>query len=178
MKSKPARLAVVLALVWACGATDPEPATLPVDAPWATVGALRVHNPTVALFPGMGALYFSVANHSQTDDRLVRVESADAAVVETHESINDDGVMRMVAHPDGFEVPANGTLVLAPGGKHIMLIAPDLHDADAGVRVELIFEQAGSVTLVVPVTDPAAAQKPNDVGAGSAQSAHSEELEG
>lgn len=117
--------------------------------------ALEIREPRAVLMPSMGAVYLTVVNPGQESDRLLRVETAAARRAETHESREENGVMRMRPHPEGFAVPAGGTLALEPGGKHIMLVEP--RDA-AGEKIALTlhFEKAGAVAVQAPVTAPGA----------------------
>lgn len=109
-------------------------------------GGLRVERAEVGLMPGEGpaVAYVTVSNGGE-GDRLVAVETPLAAQAELHESLDEDGVVKMVARPEGFEVPAGGILTLEPGGKHIMLFEPrrDLV-ADGHVALTLQFEHGGT----------------------------------
>jgi copper(I)-binding protein len=101
---------------------------------------------------GNGAAYMLVLNGLTEDVQLVSASSPAAGVVELHETIDDNGVMRMVPQPDGFTVPAGGAVELKPGGKHVMLIdlvAP----LETGGEIELTlnFDNGQSFTLTVPV---------------------------
>jgi copper(I)-binding protein len=56
--------------------------------------------------------------------------------------------------PEGFAIPAGGTLQLAPGGKHVMLIgltAP-LAVGDT-VALTLTFTHAGEMAIQAPVVE-------------------------
>ncbi len=109
------------------------------------VAGARAH-----LLPGgHGAIYLQVSNGGP-GDRLLAVETPLAAVAELHESLDDGGVMRMVARADGFAVPASGQLKLEPGGKHIMLmqIQPVVGET---VPLTLRFEVASSLETTVQV---------------------------
>ncbi len=136
-------------------AVDPAPPASPAgEAPEPEPRAeLMIHEPRAQLMPGMGAGYLSVHNPGDEADRLVSIETAAAKAAETHETVDDDGVMRMVAHPDGFDVPAGGSLELTPGGKHIMLIEPQ-EPAGEAIRLTLHFERQGAVEVEVPVATP------------------------
>ena len=69
------------------------------------------------------AVYISLRNHSDDDDRLFRVEGDVADRIEIHTHTQDDaGVMRMVELEDGIAIPSGATHQLAPGGDHIMLL--------------------------------------------------------
>jgi copper(I)-binding protein len=97
---------------------------------------------------GMGAVYLLIQNPGGEADRLLAVSTPAAAVAEIHESLEEDGMMRMVAHPDGFEVPAGSSVELAPGGKHIMLLKAS---AEGSMTLTLHFEKAGEVTVEAKV---------------------------
>lgn len=56
------------------------------------------------------------------DARLVEARSPAAKVVEIHEMVMDQDVMKMRALPDGLALPAGQGVELKPGGYHIMLI--------------------------------------------------------
>src|SRR5690554_2318600 len=70
----------------------------------------------------MGAFYFTVTNNGDDADTLVKIESDIAEVIEIHDVEMDDGVMHMVPMHDGVEVSPGESLVLEPGGYHVMLI--------------------------------------------------------
>lgn len=101
---------------------------------------------------GNGSIYLTLMNHGNQDDQLVRVVSEAAPTVELHESIDDNGIMRMIPQPEGFAIPAGASVELAPGGKHIMLVgltAPLV--AGDEVQVTLYFAHAEPITVAVPV---------------------------
>ncbi len=100
----------------------------------------------------VGVAYFSLYNTSDRDDRLLHVESPVAAMVELHESLEQDGVMRMKHHPNGFPIPAGGSVELVPGGKHVMLmrLGQSLTEGDK-VPLVLVFEHAGRLEIEIPV---------------------------
>ena len=126
------------------------------DAPKAeetTSAGLEVREATATLLPDMGAVYLTVVNPGPDGDRLLRAETGIAQAAETHETVEENGVMRMVARPEGFEVPAGGTLELRPGGKHIMLLAPQAPArAAASIPLTLHFERAGAVEVQAAVS--------------------------
>ena len=99
-----------------------------------------------------GGAFITIANSGKEADRLVSASSPAAKTVELHETVMAEGVMKMEPHPEGWEIPAGGTLELAPGGKHIMLIdlvAP--LEAGKSIELTLNFEKAGTKTIQVPV---------------------------
>lgn len=102
---------------------------------------------------GSGAVYFTVHNNTDTDDRLVGAKSDVAEKVEIHTNIEgDDGVMKMVHLPDGIELIAGDMHELARGGDHIMLmgLTRTLADGDH-FPLTLVFEHWPEITLDVVV---------------------------
>ncbi|MCB0160904.1 MAG: copper chaperone PCu(A)C, partial [Caldilineaceae bacterium] len=65
---------------------------------------------------GNGAAYLVVLNGLDADVQLTSAATDAADVVELHETVDDNGVMRMIPQPDGFTVPAGGSVELKPGG--------------------------------------------------------------
>lgn len=111
---------------------------------------------------GNGVVYLTVTNPTDQADRLLSADSPVADHVELHETINDNGVMRMRPRPEGFEIPAHSTLELKPGGKHIMLVdlaAPLV--AGQQISVTLHFATAGDRQLAVPVMAMEGADMPD-----------------
>jgi copper(I)-binding protein len=93
----------------------------------------------------VAAGYMTLRNAAAAADRLVAASSPAAERVETHVTVKDGDVARM-REVKGYDVPANGTLTLAPGGSHLMLVnikAP-LKEGDK-VPVVLRFEKAGEI---------------------------------
>jgi copper(I)-binding protein len=72
---------------------------------------------------GMSAAFGTLENDSDTDITVVSAESAASTMIELHETVeNDAGEMVMQAKDGGFVIPAGGSLELAPGANHIMLM--------------------------------------------------------
>ena len=127
------------------------------------VNALSVTNPIAQPAPlvgGNGAVYLTLVNGTGVPDRLVSAASPLAATVEFHETVNDNGILRMQPQPDGFEIPAAGSLVFQPGGKHIMLVqlTQPLAVGDT-VELTLNFTQAEAMVISVPVVEIGATEQ-------------------
>jgi periplasmic copper chaperone A len=102
--------------------------------------------------PNTGA-YVTVENTGKTDDRLISAFCECAARTELHTMSMADGQMSMSAVPEGFEIKAGETLVLAPGGNHIMLFDLTTRPAEGATqKVTLVFEKAGEITIDMPVS--------------------------
>ena len=89
---------------------------------------------------------------SNTNDRLVQASSSAAAVVELHEHIHDNGIMRMREVEGGLPLRANQAMIMKPGGYHIMLIS--LHEplkAGDTMDLSLKFESGKLIELSIPI---------------------------
>ena len=111
------------------------------------------------------AVYLTVEAYGEMDT-LVSASTDVADSVELHETnMADDGTMSMQQAP-GFDLPADGELVLEPGGKHIMLVGVDQLDVGATISVTLQFAGAGDLQVDVEVVEPAETMD-HDMGDGS-----------
>jgi len=113
------------------------------------------------------AVYFSIRNHGDDEDRLVRIEGDVADRIEIHSNVQDDnGVMRMVELEDGISIVSGGTHLLAPGGDHIMLLGltEPLEQGDV-FELLLFFDVYFPVTVQVTVDNAAV----NELTAEAAQ---------
>ncbi|WP_407351359.1 copper chaperone PCu(A)C [Luteimonas sp. R10] len=99
--------------------------------------------------------YLTIANGGDSDDRLLAVESDQAARVEIHEMRHEDGMMRMRHLDDGLPLPAGERTALAPGGYHLMFIEP-VRPFAAGdeVPATLRFAHAPAQQVVFEVRGP------------------------
>lgn len=120
-----------------------------------TLGSLEIAHPwTRQTAPGQsnGGGFLVVTNKGRTADRLVGVASPAAGKVELHTMSMDGGVMRMRPVTGGLPIPAGGTLTLAPGGYHVMLIGLKAPlTLGAMVPLTLRFERAGTITVQLKV---------------------------
>jgi periplasmic copper chaperone A len=80
----------------------------------------------------------------------------------------DNGVMRMRELTSGLDIPANGEVVLSPGGYHVMFtgLKQSLKPGDS-VKVSLTFEHAGTIAVEFAVggvgaSGPGGGAKPDD----------------
>ncbi len=99
----------------------------------------------------VGAGYLTILNNGATPDRLTG-GTADFATVEVHEMKKAGGVMQMRELKGGLNIPAHGSVGLAPGGYHLMFthLTHPLTKGEA-VKATLAFEHAGSVEVQFPV---------------------------
>ena len=97
------------------------------------------------------AAYFSIANGTGTSDALLSVSSPAAGMAQIHETTMASGMTGM-HEISRLDVPAGGTVTLAPGGYHVMLMnltAP--LNAGATVELNLVFEHAGQLVVKAEV---------------------------
>jgi copper(I)-binding protein len=99
----------------------------------------------------VGAVYFTIANDGDGDDRLVaaRAEIADRAEIHETRMEADQAEMRPV---DAVVIPAHGAVTFEPGGYHVMLF--DLTRAlEVGEDLSLVltFEEAGEMEVAAEV---------------------------
>jgi len=93
--------------------------------------------------------YLTIMNHGDADDVLLGARIDGIRVVEIHEMVRDGETLRMQRR-ESVAVPAGGSVQLAPGGLHLMLIDAQQPLA-AGGRLEgvLQFRDAGEVKVML-----------------------------
>ena len=123
-------------------------------AAFAADAALTVDDPYVRLAPPgaqtTGA-FMTIRNAGSMDRKLVKAESPVARMVQLHNHINENGVMKM-RQVENIDVKANAKAELKPGSYHIMLIdmnAP-LKEGDT-VAITLNFDDGSKVSVMAPV---------------------------
>ncbi|WP_371154475.1 copper chaperone PCu(A)C [Jannaschia sp. 2305UL9-9] len=98
--------------------------------------------------------YVMIENTGATDDTLVSasIDLETVGRVELHEMRMADGVMSMSEVDGGIAIPAGETVVLQPGGLHLMLmgLTGPLVPGETH-QVTLTFAQSGEVTMDFPV---------------------------
>jgi len=91
----------------------------------------------------MTGMFLTITNSGAEADKLLGGQSSIAEAVEVHTFVNSKMVLAETA-----PVPANGTLTLAPGGLHIMLLGiKQPLTVGQKVSVTLNFEKAGKVVV-------------------------------
>ena len=100
-----------------------------------------------------GAAYMEITNQSGQDDVLVAVNTDASAMAELHTHIESgDGVMMMRQIENGIPLAQGETAILKRGGDHVMLMGLNgALKAGAVIQITLTFENAGDVTVDVPV---------------------------
>jgi len=123
--------------------TDTDTAAITISDAW-------VNQPP----PGatVAGAYLRLHNPGAHADRLLKVETGAAERVDIHQMQTSAGMMQMREVEGGLALPAGETTHLAPGGLHLMLIAPKLELA-VGEEVEmtLSFAHAPAQTVTFQV---------------------------
>ena len=136
-----------------------------VGAAWAAEGAIdvsRAWTPAASQARVDAPIYMTVTNHGDTPDSLVRVRCpADLAdATEKHATDRGEGgtAMREVK---SLAVPAGGTVTLAPGGNHLMLlnVREPLREGQT-FTCSLVFQKAGTISVEVRVAPGGAKEAP------------------
>ena len=125
----------------------------PRDGSIARAGDLEIHHAFVFAPPttSEAAGYFTVVNHGSAPDTLVAISSPIARSAMIYQQVPDGGMVRM-EHVEVAIVPARDSLVLAPGGTHVMFMNLDhLPQPGGSLDVRLVFSRAGNVTMTMPV---------------------------
>ena len=120
----------------------------------ARVGDIVIHEPWVRASIGNApnsAAYMTIEMVGEQPDRLVGGSSPVAGKAELHSHLMEGGVAKM-RPVEAVEVAPGAPTVLAPGGLHLMLIGlKEKLEEGATVPLTLVFENAGEVTLDVPI---------------------------
>ncbi len=116
--------------------------------------------------PGARALagYITLRNEADQPLRLVEASSAAFEAVEFHESYEEGGMARMRAVP-ALEIPGGGSVTLAPGGLHLMLLRP-IRPVAEGSTIIVDLVTASGDPLPVVLTVRRAADEATDPHAG------------
>jgi periplasmic copper chaperone A len=119
-----------------------------------TAGALTIQHPwarATAASARTGALYVTVTNNGTESDRLLGVSTEIAAQCEMHVSETTGGMMTMRMVED-LEIPAGGSVTLAPSGTHVMMMGLKAPlQKGTTFPATLRFEKAGEVAVEVTV---------------------------
>lgn len=108
-----------------------------------------------------GGGFLVIENHGDADDRLIAANSPASGLVQIHEMVIENDVMKMGEVEGGLVIPAGETVTLAPGGYHLMfmqIIEPFVEGEM--VPVTLTFEQAGDVDIMLPVAPIGSTEMP------------------
>ena len=99
-----------------------------------------------------GAGYMVITNTGSEPDRLIAASAPHAEMVELHESMMENNVMKMREVEGGIEIPAGATVTLEPGGLHVMFMRlKEPHKEGEDRTATLTFEKAGTIDVTFSV---------------------------
>jgi copper(I)-binding protein len=129
-----------------------------------TAGELTISGAfTRAMLPQakVGGGYMSIVNAGSEPDRLIGAQTEAAKVVQLHQMKMEGDVMKMGEIEGGIEIPAGETVVLSPGGLHVMLLGVGVPFKEGEcLQLMLQFERAGEVPVVLTIGGTAADAAP------------------
>lgn len=112
---------------------------------------LHIEHARASIFPnGAGAAYLTIVNRGGAD----QLQSADATWAEAvalHEVVRDGDVVSMHELPAGLPIPADSSLVLQPGGRHLMLQSVSLETGVSAAPLTLHFARAGDLRVQLSI---------------------------
>ncbi|MEN9873028.1 MAG: hypothetical protein RL450_963 [Actinomycetota bacterium] len=126
------------------------------QTPDVTVSDYWVKSSEMSMVGGMTAVYGTITNNSGQDITLLGGSTDVAGVVEVHEMAMIDGAMKMQKIDGGLVIPAGQSVVLEPGGNHLMLMElTQAVEPGSQISVTLDFEGTEDLTLEGVVGKPA-----------------------
>jgi copper(I)-binding protein len=124
---------------------------MPTSADEVAAGTLKISGAWVRATPKaapVGGGYLTIANTGTTSDRLVGGSSEVCTRFEIHEMGMNNGVMKMRPVTKGLEIKPGETVVLKPGGYHLMFVGLKTpFEEGQHVKATLTFEKAGTVPV-------------------------------
>ena len=101
--------------------------------------------------------YMSIANTGTSADRLTAITSQAATGVDVHQMKMNGDVMEMSPVEGGLEIPANGSVELAPSGYHLMFTGMAVPFKE-GECVQIVLKFQSGVELPVELNIGGVAQ--------------------
>jgi len=107
----------------------------------------------------MSAGFGTIQNNANEDDALVGASAPGIPMIELHETV--EGVMQQ---EESFPITAGGTLVLSPGGNHLMFVGlTEPLSVGEDIAITLQFESGATATIAAPV-EPFSGDDDHDEG--------------
>jgi copper(I)-binding protein len=108
----------------------------------------------------------TIANKGHAADILKSAHTAKAKSVEMHQTtMTADGVMQMRKVEGGLPIEAGASVVLGPGGTHLMVLGlEDALEAGENLMLTLEFAHAGAVDVLVPIKANGSAATSSNAG--------------
>jgi copper(I)-binding protein len=125
-------------------------ATEPSASSQIQISNARVREP----IPGrmMSAAFLTLKNTAKHTRKLVSVSAEWAGLIEIHTHLHEDGVMKM-RQINSLEIPGGESVVLEPGGLHLMLFKLQLPLEDT-LPMELCFSNGECIETTATLFSP------------------------
>ena len=121
------------------------------------VGDLIIDNARIRATPSKAPVaggYLTIMNVGSQMDRLIGISAPFAVKTEIHAIKIEDNIMRMRRIEGGIEIPPDGSVILKPGGRHIMFTQLKEQLTHGEQRtITLVFERHGNINIQVSVQD-------------------------
>ena len=119
------------------------------------VGSIHISQPWSRATPkgaASGAGYMTLTNNGTTPDRVSCVSDDASAQCQIHSMTMEGGVLFMRPVEGGLEIKPGESVMLKPGGNHIMFLSLKRPLEQGGtVKATLKFEHAGTIDVEYPV---------------------------
>ncbi len=136
------RLLALVCVALATCAAQSQTSMLRVTDAW-----IRAAPPGAVVLAG----YMTVENPGPKDIKITAAESPQFGMIELHRTAIEDDVARMRKQPH-FLVPAGEKLVLAPNGRHLMMMMPNIPlQSGDNVTVVLTLDNGASLEVNAPL---------------------------
>src|SRR6516165_4978394 len=119
------------------------------------LGSIHISQPWSRATPkgaASGAGYMTLTNNGTTPDRVSCVSDDASAQCQIHSMTMEGGVMKMRPVEGGLEIKPGESVMLKPGGNHMMFLSLKRPLEQGGtVKATLKFEHAGTIDVEYPV---------------------------
>lgn len=151
-------LGLILLSLGACSRPAPPPAGEPAASATSSSTSLNVQSPWIRAVPPGASAAAAYALLRNDGDQALKLTQLDSDVAEhnmLHSMSMEGGVMQM-RMLDALEIPAHGSVALAPGGLHLMLVGlkRELKPGD-DVEIRLQLEGGQQLSVKFPVREAA-----------------------
>ena len=124
------------------------------------------------------AAYANITNEGDEAITLVAASTPLTDQVEIHETlVDEEGTMAMQEREDGFVIEAGDTLVMEPGGPHVMLLDVDPADVTGEIEITYEFDGADDVTVQADVEALAAGDEMGDMDSDDTDDMDSDDMD-
>ena len=116
-------------------------------------GSISIESPWAPELPPVsvnGAVFMTIVNEGERQDRLIHATGAIASKVEIHDHIKDETGMLSMRRVQSIELLPGERVNLEPGGLHVMLMGLE-HPLEKGMEFKLQLEFASGTSLEIDV---------------------------